>query len=496
MSPSVGSRLVLGSAIALLASTISAPTLAAAPAATHSGVSPAQCAAGDKPEPGIQGAVPAGQTPDYNCGVRLVGQLPISGNVAGTGQCVYVRARGQAGTPDDSLLHVIDVRNPRRPVVVGEPLPVYNGSETMRIAVTAERAVLVSGSSVFDIRDCLRPRRLGEIAWPDTTVPGVARKNLPHDIRLNRAGTKVYSSFGLWEIDLGNLADPASWKVIDHRCEIAAQVPGPWQDLHRASLKAGRSLCADATRPAPMGANYAMGGSPLQASLVWPQFSHALDLNADDTRLYTGDQSGGATALWSPRPMLSIVDLTGPAPKIIGRVDGPGHGVDWFTSGGREYVLHSNEGGSAGIMGQPQRGDTCQPYPRPTELGWGFEALISDVTDPTGARNVSMLQIAINNPEFCEARKASGRDPWIAHHLVDRPVNPRFAAVNFGDAGLRIFDIRDPLKPVEVAYFNHGPVIHAVVGHYDEKRRLLFVSDESGFKVLEFAPHVTRRLGL
>ena len=468
----------------------------AQPQAKPAGASPALCGAGDTPEPGVQGEVAAGLTPNYNCGVRLIGQLPVSGSVTATGRCAYVRARGPAGTQDNSQISVIDVSNPARPRVVGEPIPVYNGSESLRLAVTKDRAVMVSGSSVFDISDCLHPRRMGELAWPDTRLPGIARKNLPHDIRINRAGTKVFTTFGVWVADITNLADAESWTVTDHRCELAAQVPGPWQDVHKRSLAAGRSLCDDATRTAPMGANYSMGGSPLQASLLWPQLSHTPDFNADDTRLYVGDQAGGTLALWSPQTKMRIIDLTSRPFNVIGETDGPGHGLDWFRTGGREYVMHSNEGGTKGIMGQPERGDTCKLYPRPSSLGWGFDAFISDVTVPATARNVSMITIAINDPEHCAARKASGRDPYLAYHLIDNPMNARFAALNFGDAGLRIFDIRNPQMPVEVAYFNHGAPIHAGVGHYDAARKLIYFSDPGGFKVLQIEPQVRARLGL
>ena len=58
------------------------------------GISPALCGKGDVQEPGIQGDVPAGQTANYNCGVKLVGQLPRIGNVQGVGKCAYVRSRG------------------------------------------------------------------------------------------------------------------------------------------------------------------------------------------------------------------------------------------------------------------------------------------------------------------------------------------------------------------------------------------------------------------
>src|SRR5262249_17824022 len=71
--------------------------------------SPALCGVGDIKEPGIQGDVPADvKVGSYNCGVRLVGELPLVGNVAGVGKCAYVRTRGTGG----QVVHVIDVSNP------------------------------------------------------------------------------------------------------------------------------------------------------------------------------------------------------------------------------------------------------------------------------------------------------------------------------------------------------------------------------------------------
>jgi hypothetical protein len=253
------------------------------------------------------------------------------------------------------------------------------------------------------------------------------------------------------------------------------------------------SLCVDAARPNPMGANYVMAASPLQASMLWPQIAHSPDFNADNTRLYIGDQSGG---LWTPPAKVRIVDLTQHPYKIIGEIDGAGHGLDWFRAGAREYVLHSNEGGSTGIANQPVAGDTCKPYPRPASLGWAFEAWVSDVTEPEQAKNVSMLKIAINEPEFCDVRKAAGHDPWIAYHLIDNALDAHFAAVNFGNAGLRIFDIRQPTNPTEVAYFNHGAPVHAGVGYYDAARGLIYAAGNTGFWVLKVEPQVRKRLGV
>jgi hypothetical protein len=461
------------------------PVQAAAP--HDKGASPALCGRGDIPEPGIQGEVPAGQTADYNCGVKLIGQLARSGNVQGTGQCVYVRNKNN--------VYVIDMSNPAKPTEITS-VPVQSGSETLRVVVTDKRAVLVSGSSVYDIADCLHPKLAGEIQWPPLSVAGVPVRLLPHDIRINREATKVYASFGVWEADISNLRDPKTWKVTDHRCELAAQQPGPWSEVHRQALEAGLSLCADATRPNPMGANWVLGASPLQASLLWPQLAHSPDLNADDTRLYVGDQAGGTSGIWAPVAKVRIIDVTHNPFKILGEVDGPGHGLDWFRVAGREYVLHSNEGGTTGIANQAVGGDTCKPYPRPFSLGWAFEAFISDVTQPAQARNVSMLTLAINAPEFCDARKASGNDPWLAYHLIDNPLEAKFAAVNFGSAGLRIFDIRQPASPREIAYFNHGSPVHAGVGYFDAARGLIYASGGNGLWVLQIEPQVRKHLAL
>jgi hypothetical protein len=478
---------------------------AAAPA---KGVSPALCGAGDVREPGIQGDVPrgtlaAGQIPNFNCGVRLVGQLPIGGNVQGVGKCAYVRPRGA------NVVNIVDVSDPTKPVNV-RSVPV---------------AIMVSGSSVYDIKDCLNPVLLGEIKWPPLSIGvspplggGGGTGILPHDIRVNRAGTKVYGSQGLWEVDISNLKDPSSWKLTDYRCDILTQVPGPGQAIHQAARKAGLDLCEDAAKPdSARGANWRMGASSVQTLLLWPQLSHSPDVSGDDRLVFIADQAGGTGAkLSNGRTKMRIVDVSQHPVKVLSEIDGPGHGLDWFRVGGRQYVLHSNEVGTGPlILGSPaqaggpstssiaalaaasaSKSDTCRPYPRPTALGWAFDAIITEVTQPTRPRDLSRLTLAINDPENCVARKASDRDPTVAYHLIDDPMTAHFAMVNFGNAGLRFYDIRNPAKPVEVAYFNHGVPVHAGVGYYDAARGLVYMSGGGQFWVLELEPQVKARLGL
>ena len=363
-------------------------------------------------------------------------------------------------------------------------MPVLSGSETMRAVVTPDRAVLVSGSSVYDISNCPNPVLKGQIQWPPLSLPGIPTRLLPHDIRVNRAGTKVYASFGVWEADITNLDDSTTWTVTDHRCELAAQQPGPWSPVHLAVTQCRIAACASmrlALRPwvPTMSSRLARSRrlccgrrSPIRPTL-----------NADGTRLYVGDQAGGTSALWAPVAKVRIIDLSQSPPQILGEVDGPGHGLDWFrTANGREYVVHSNEGGSSGIPGQAAGGDTCQPYPRPFSLSWGFEVFVSDVTEPrrcaegvdaqAGHQQAGVLRGQAGLGARPLGRLPHGRQP-AQREVCGGVVRKRRAARSSTSA------TRAPEKTREVAYFNHGPLVHAGVSHYDAARGLLYVPADS-----------------
>ena len=510
MSLCFRTQIAFASLIVLLVAGMAMPSQATGGGA-NSGISPALCGPGDIREPGIQGEVPLGATPNYNCGVKLVGQLPGGGAVQGFGACAY---RRNGGGINGGTIDVINVSDPTNPVVVQSvpwTSPPGGGSETMRAVVASDRAVLVQGKSVYEISDCLHPVFKGDIAWPNVKLPlppPIPQVSLlPHDLRISPDGKTVYASFGMWEVDISNLDDPRTWTLTDHRCDLAAQIPGPWQELHKQTIAAGLDLCTDQARPQlfqgppPNGAGNQLGVSLLHGAVLWPSISHTIAVRGDGSRTYLGDQAGGTQAAFHPEPTTQIVDVTQDPPKILGTVNGPGHGLDWFRDRfGREYLLQSNEGGTGGIAGFPG-GDTCQPYPRTTRLSWGFEVTVSEVTFPRFARNISRLTLAINDPEFCDVRQASGNDPWTAQTMVDDPNGAHFAAVNFGQgapvgAGLRIFDIRSPQFPKEVAYFNYGNLSHAGASYYDAARKLLYVPGGNAFWVLQIEPQVVQKLGL
>lgn len=427
--------------------------------------SPAVCGPTDNEEPGIQGNVPMGEEADYECGLTLLGELPSAGGaVQGNGHCAYVRHGGE--------IHAVDVSDPSNPTPL-RSVPVFasgrpqlggdatHGSETLRAVVTKKRAVLVSGGSVYDIRDCENPVYKGQISWANGVYePG----GEAHDIRISKDARTVYATFGLKEADISNLDDPTTWTVRDHTCDIEAQLSDqPLSPAHQATYQAGVSLCDYGYEPVPHGG----------------QLSHGPDTNDDDTRVYIGAQA-------SNERILTLLDATTDVPQVISRVpETQGHSIDWFRPArGGEYLLSANE------LGAP--GTSCMPQGDPS----ASRAYLTDITDETKPKRASVIQLAINRPENCEAGVASGARPFIAYHSIDDPRDAHFAMISWGTAGLRVFDIRSPESPTEVAYFNHGPLVHGGVTHYDADRGIMYVPHSNGLKVVGVQRHIFDQLGM
>lgn len=441
------------------------------------------CGAKDTPETGIQGDIPQADVDSgranagYNCGLSLVGEIPLSlptltaSGIQGYDHCAYVRTGA-------NNIDVYDMRHPETPKKLTSLSPAgSNGgggsSETMRVLTTSTRALLASGSSIYDVKDCEHPVHKGDITWPGI-LPWPA--GLSHDIRISHDGTKVYAGIGLVVADITDLDHPENWSVVNQSCSIAAQ----YHPVHAIAGDFDINLC-----------------NISEDNL--PQIAHGPDDNDTGTRIYIGNQ-GIPASVWIEEDTLRLLDATVNPPKILDTAPGPGHSIDWFrTADGREYILHANE-----IVAAP--GGSCVPYPRPSNLGFAYEAFITEVTGDKLVRR-SMLELDINKPENCAAKLASGQDTSIAYHSVDNPFAATFAMISYGDsfgalasnaggAGLRLWDIRDPSNPKEVAYYNGGHLQHASVTHYDPKTGLLYMPGTDGFKVLELQPQIIRGLGL
>jgi hypothetical protein len=218
----------------------------------------------------------------------------------------------------------------------------------------------------------------------------------------------------------------------------------------------------------------------------------------DGNILYLGGQTPFSFGFFT------IVDITGwPArrPVVLSQVEGRGHSVRLATINGRTYALHSEES----IVGPTAKG--CVPAST-NPFGGAAQPWLSDVTDPTHpAMRVSQLTLAINDPANCAAEVADGEDASVHYHDVDNQAHTTFVMASMWNAGLRVFDVRQPLHPKEMAYFNPGTflrpsdsgVLDKAWGHvrYDRLTgQIWFATQSGGFWVVELEPQVRRALGL
>lgn len=464
-------------AVLLVACSQSEPVGTGSDPATPQPTTTARCGPGDTPEAGIQGdVVPAGTV--ANCGLTLLSEVPFGGSVQGSGHCAYVRLPGPlpyTGT----VIKAYSLADPRNPVQTDEE-PAIGGSESMRARTVDGRAVLVSGRGVYDISDCEDLVKVGEIPWPsaNATLGAYVAATSSHEIAISHDARRVYSGLGFAVADIGDLEHPETWTVKNWTCEMN-------------SLSGYPILNSPLCDIAPQG-DYPR------------QYSHSSDDNLEGTVWYGANQNGdsvnGMPGTNLELPTARMVDISDPTRIAIldTLTPFPGHSMNWWrTADGREFIVGANESLSGPA-------DSCQDYPRPTSLGNSMEAYIAEVTGNRfnkeqyeSYRARPLLTMDINRPENCEAAKASGASATITEYSLYNKHGAAFLMVEFGGAGLRVFDLRNGDAPKEVAYYNDGKGhVHSGVFHYDDARGLMLASGSEAMHVLVLQPQVIQALGL
>ena len=193
---------------------------------------------------------------------------------------------------------------------------------------------------------------------------------------------------------------------------------------------------------------------------VIPFFSHGLSISDDGNRAYlAGVGLSGAACAYAvscdlpdlPKDRgLIILDIsdfqsrkTNPRAREISRLNWTPSSIPQnalpFTRNGRPYLLEIDEFARASGVGA---------------------ARIIDIADETQPKVVSDIRLEVHNPEHFDT---IGNDPGArfigqgyAGHYCNLPtrVNPDIVACSMIVSGLRVFDIRDPTRPREIAYFN------------------------------------------
>lgn len=449
----------------------------------------------------------------YNCGLSLVGHTPIwrdpaapeprvprggNANMAWAGHCAYVAGPGSLfGPPDpenDWGVAVVDVGDPSAPrhVRMLRTPGALATSETLHAVETPERSLLVVGQygnvgntdvpmDVYDVSDCADPVLLDTFHWPENI----------HNLTITATGRYVFATQPLQVADLAPLFDGDPDTDITYLGNLEKELPFPL-----VPIEPGPDL--DDDLPPALRDARKSGDTSSLAHEAWP--SH------DGTTLYVG----GVTI---QHEAVTIVDLAewlardehgqplGP-PQVISQRGGRAHSIRTATirhDDGRaqRLLLHSEEavfGTAKGCFPED-----LNPFAGPAEP-W-----LTDITDEADPVRVSQFGLEINRREHCLDQLDSDVDASTHYHDVDDPDDTTFAMISMWNAGLRVFDIREPERPVEVAYFNPGDVgMDSVVldqawGHVrwePETGHIWFATASGGFWVVELAPQVRQHLDL
>lgn len=187
-------------------------------------------------------------------------------------------------------------------------------------------------------------------------------------------------------------------------------------------------------------------------------------------------------------PLLGFVPWTN---VLIGEAPTAGsHTARYFKNNGRTYLYSSDEWPTAGV---------CP---------WAYGRII-DITDETQPRIVSNIKLEVNELTNCLATELDVAN-YSAHYVgFDNPEEATTLFTTHYTGGLRVWDIRDPLKPREIAYWHPVPnpntptvplseffgssgsrwdAVPTYVRYRPETGHIWIASYSAGFQILAFTP--------
>jgi hypothetical protein len=418
-------------ALALTGAGLTVPTMTAAVAQEAPASPPvtprADCGPGSLPEPGMQGRVAAddvaagGAEDGYRCNVELLGR---EGSTAGFKVERYVDAAGNECAfydttsvfPTDALqspsgvavLDMSDSRKPARTATLTTPA-MLTPHESLLVNARRGLLVAVSGNpltepgilDVYDVsQDCRTP------VLRSSTPFGV----LGHESGFAPDGMTYYaSSLGGGTVTAIDLANPATPKPLfvgnydTHAITLS-------DDGNRAYLAAGAGFPRN---------EVGLGGST--DGLI------VLDVSQIQSRQANPVVREVSTLTW---PIVTIPQAALP-----------------ITIAGKPYLFEVDEFAY---------NDDFRIQSNGPRVG---AARIIDIADETAPKVVSDVRLEVHQrevrPELAGDPGALAPGAGYAGHYcnVPRRDDPQIVACGFLASGLRVFDIRDPLAPKEIAYY-------------------------------------------
>jgi hypothetical protein len=387
----------------------------------------ADCGAGSLPDTGLQGQVPLADresgrnTLGYRCNLELVGQYQGQGASwmqAWYEDCVYYDQAFSADLDNPGTV-VIDNRDPAKPTPSTwlDSIGALDPWEGLKVSQKRALLAMVNAHNgfggpeidLYDVKeDCRHPKLL--FSGAPTGMPAA----LQHGANLSADGTIFYTTQFFPPVFAIDVADPTAPSLLT----------------------------------------------------TLPYMSHDHSTSEDGSRLYlahpaVGDNTGSSGA--PGRDGLEILDVSLVHQHIPGAVARPIAALYWNDGGtaqstqpvtiaGHPYLIFVDEFGPGGSS-PGNNATACDAGVSP----YGFARII-DLADETRPTVVSKIMLEVHDPANCKETVADHPGDAFAYDnhycQVDDPANATALACSELESGLRVYDIRDPVHPREIAYYN------------------------------------------
>jgi hypothetical protein len=433
---------------------------------------------GDRPESGLQGAVPLGarQAPGgfqgFWCGARKVAQDSLFdrgsfGDVQLKGHCVYASMRDPSNLnlPTTGTT-VLDASTPAQLKIVQTlrtpaMIRAYSALEiqgNLLVGAFKDFGPTVNGVAtnpldVYDISgDCLHPTLLSTFNVASGNHDGWLTPDGKTYYGVPFGGQTIQQNPARIDIHITDLSDPTqpkhllNWNRLQLPVDVQARVL-PTRNFHDASTNdAGTRLYL-----ALYGGNNALGGFPADGS------------GRCANGLIIMDSSD--IALRRPNPQLRYISDVSWCDQQIDPDFGDGstaaaHATEYVIhENGKEYIVTTDESGG-GLNGNASGICAQRTYAR-----------IIDISDETNPRVVGTFKPDVNKPENCAANLAADTDGGMVHYIgFDDRYKMRVVVYAGANQGIRFVDFRDPTNPKEIAYYNKERHTTTAAGETDFTR--------------------------
>jgi hypothetical protein len=467
----------------------------------------ASCGPNDVAETGLQGQVPAALRASgfkgFNCNLSLVGQFQGEGGnwstasfTDGSGRtCAYHATavpNANRVNPGVPVIDISDRTKPFRTTSLTTP-SMTDPWESLRVNERRQFLIADNGQNggggpevdLYDVSgDCRSPQLLATLAVGTGKDGGIVPTKSPigHEGNISPDGLTYYvgdlRNAAYYAVDVANTTKPKMISAVD----MSTIVPG--SNVH------GLSISNDGNRVYAVVLGGLGGSGPAVADPAKLSNGFVIfDTSEVQQRLPNAKMKVVSTALFQDG---TVAQHTIPA-----------------MINGKQYLVMVDEGGSAGLADPTAAQVACTAGLSPFPM-----ARIYDISDEKNPKPVSKMMLETHDPKNCSQvlPDIAGLSIFTygSHYCtIDNRDNATALACSYFNSGVRVFDIRDPVRPKEIAYYNPPSAAkaqagssHAVFGQWKAggpdwcasrldfdfaKKQLITMCQDNGLVILQFA---------